>query len=138
MNGYIPALREISRDVRDLDRFATQNALWYETEDDRERRWAVHEFREEVMPSVRDLVDKRLTRRQKEVVHLYFFLGKTQEDIAAILDLSQSTVSRHLFGVVRGGKHIGGAVAKLRRAIEREPAPVITNALSSLRERLSA
>ena len=138
MNGFTPTLREFSRDVRDLDRFSAQNALWYETEDDRERRWAVCEFREQVMPTVRDLVDRRLTRRQREVVYLYFFLGKTQEDIAAILNLTQSTVSRHLFGIVRGGKRIGGAVAKLRRAIDREPSPAITTALTSLRQRLSA
>jgi len=52
--------------------------------------------------------------------------------------LSQSTVSRHLFGTARGGRKVGGALPKLRKAIYRRPNPAIEEALGALRERLSA
>jgi DNA-directed RNA polymerase specialized sigma24 family protein len=68
---------------------------------------------------------------------LYYFYGKTQEDIAEILDLTQSTVSRHLFGTVRDGRKIGGAIHKLRKAIDRNGDEKITRALGSLQERLA-
>jgi predicted transcriptional regulator len=70
------------------------------------------------------------------VLQLYYFQGKTQEDIAAILNLTQSTVSRHLFGTVRGGKKVGGAIPKLRKAVDKAKDPAITQALGSLQQRL--
>ncbi|MCC6143558.1 MAG: ArsR family transcriptional regulator, partial [Candidatus Hydrogenedentes bacterium] len=63
--------------------------------------------------------------------------GKTQEDIAAILNLSQSTVSRHLFGTARQGKKVGGAIRKLQKAIDRNGRPEIQRALNSLQEQLA-
>ena len=40
-------------------------------------------------------------------------------EIAAALGISQQVVSRHLFGVVRHGRRVGGATKKLRKALER-------------------
>jgi DNA-directed RNA polymerase specialized sigma subunit len=58
----------------------------------------------------------RLTPRQRRIVELYFYEGRTQEEIAAELRISQQVVSRQLFGVVRGGKKVGGALKRLRDA----------------------
>lgn len=138
MTEYRPEYWEISIDVANLDRIPANRALWFETEEDRERRYALREFYQEVAPSVRGLIESELTGRQREVVLLYFYYGKTQEDIAVLLDLSQSTVSRHLFGTARGGRKVGGALPKLRKAIDRRPDPAIVEALSTLQERLSA
>ncbi|HIA48681.1 MAG TPA: sigma-70 family RNA polymerase sigma factor, partial [Candidatus Hydrogenedentes bacterium] len=77
-----------------------------------------------------------LTQRQMEVVKLHYLYGKTQEDIATILDLSQSTVSRHLFGTVRGGKKVGGAIPKLRKVIDKTENPSIDQAFDILRSKL--
>jgi hypothetical protein len=128
---------EIPTDGATLDRTPANCGLWFETETDRERRYAIKEFYAEVRPAVDSLIGKKLTRRQREIVLLYYYHGKTQEDIAAILDVSQSTVSRHLFGTVRDGKKVGGALTKLRKAIEREPGPEINNALHALQDRLA-
>jgi predicted DNA-binding protein (UPF0251 family) len=138
MAQFNPIFWEIPTDVMSLDRVPANGALWFETEVDQARRYAMREFFEEVSAEVRALIDERLTGRQREVVRLYYYHGKTQEDIAAMLNLTQSTVSRHLFGTTRGGKKVGGAIPKLKKAIDTEPSPLITQALDTLQERLAA
>jgi len=136
MASYNPDFWEVPTDFATLDRVPASGGLYYETEEDRERRYAMKNFYEEVRPSVDDYIDRCLTARQKEVVKLYYYYGKTQEDIAVILQLTQSTVSRHLFGTVRGGKKVGGAIPKLRKLIDKAESPEIAQALSSLQEKL--
>jgi DNA-directed RNA polymerase specialized sigma24 family protein len=137
MAQYNPDFWEITATSEFIESVAAENALWFETEEDRERRYALQDFFQGVMPAVRDIIDARLTRRQREILNLYFFNNLTQEDIAARLDLTQSTVSRHLFGTVRNGKRVGGAIPKLRKAVEEECNAVIENALHRLQERFS-
>ena len=128
---------EVSAESEYLENLPADRGLWYESEEDRSRREAFSDFFADVKPIVLDLLDSKLTRRQMEVVKLYYLYGKTQEDIATILDLSQSTVSRHLFGTVRGGKKVGGAIPKLRKVIERENNTTIETAFDSLKARIS-
>ncbi|MBN2441537.1 MAG: sigma-70 family RNA polymerase sigma factor [Spirochaetales bacterium] len=71
--------------------------------------------KQEVLAIIKDLIDTKLTEIQRKVVTLYFYQHKTQKDIACILGISQQAVSRHLFGVMRDGKKIGGAVRKLKK-----------------------
>ena len=137
MSRFNPAFWEIPTDSAALERVAVSDGIWYETETDRERRYAVKDFFGRVGPIVSTMIDSRLTRRQREIVQLYFYYGKTQEDIAAMLNLTQSTVSRHLFGTVRGGKKVGGAIPKLRKVIDQTDDPVISEALSCLAQNLS-
>jgi len=138
MARFNPDFWEISTDSSVLDRVAADRGLWHETDTDRERRHAFKEFFAEVSPVVFELIEEKLTRRQREVVTLYYVHGKTQEDIAIILNLTQSTVSRHLFGTVRAGKKIGGAIPKLRKIIGQAKRPEVTTALETLQERLVA
>lgn len=58
-----------------------------------------------------------LTPRQRQVVELYCLEGRTQEEVADALGISQQTVSQHLMGKLRDGHHVGGAFRKLRKAI---------------------
>ena len=136
MASYNPDFWEVPTEFATLDRVPATDALYYETDEDRERRYAMKTFYEEVRPSVDDFIENCLTERQKEVVKLYYFYGKTQEDIAVILQLTQSTVSRHLFGTVRGGKKVGGAIPKLRKLIDKGGNAAITQALSSLQTKM--
>lgn len=136
MASYNPDFWEVPTDAATLDRVPSTQALHYESEDDRERRYAMQKFYEHVRPSVDEYIDRCLTKRQQEVVKLYYYYGKTQEDIAVILQLTQSTVSRHLFGTVRSGKKVGGAIPKLRKLIDKTDNPAITGALSALQDRL--
>ena len=120
-----------------LESLPAERGLWFATEIDRERRYAFQDFFAAVRPMVRQMIDGQLTRRQSEVVQLYYLHGKTQEDIATILDLTQSTVSRHLFGTVRKGKRVGGAIPKLKKYIDKAETPEIDSALDSLKEKLA-
>jgi len=137
MSQFNPDYWEIPTTSETLERVPATSALWFETPEDQARRHAFKDFFQEVQPVVNSLIDSELTRRQQEVLKLYYFYGKTQEDIAVILNLTQSTVSRHLFGTVRRGKKVGGAITKLRKVIDRTEDPAISGALNSLQERLA-
>jgi len=137
MAEYNADFWEISTDSRYLESVPANRALWFETKEDQARRHAFQDFFREVKPVVAEIIDSELTNRQREVVTLYYFQGKTQEDIAAILDLSQSTVSRHLFGTVRDGKKVGGAISKLRKVIERQAPEDVDRAFKQLQTRLA-
>ena len=128
---------EIPLDAGHLEQIPAERALWFETAADRERRHALRDFFQAVLPAVRELIENELTERQREVLRLYYFEGHTQEDIAALLDLKQSTVSRHLFGTSRNGRKVGGAVPKLRKAIETESPEAIAGALARLQKRFA-
>ncbi len=137
MARYNADFWEVTTGSEYIESVAAENAMWFETEEDRERRYALQDFFQGVMPAVQEIIDSKLTRRQREILRLYFFCGMTQEDIADRLDLTQSTVSRHLFGTVRNGKRVGGAIPKLRKAVEEECNTVIEGALRGLHQRFS-
>jgi len=73
-------------------------------------------FRLELIAALRELVSSRLTDQQRRIVELYFYEGRTQAEIASELRISQQVVSKQLFGVVRNGKKVGGAIKRLRDA----------------------
>jgi ATP/maltotriose-dependent transcriptional regulator MalT len=137
MSAYNPDFWELATGSEYLENLPASRALWFETGEDRERRYAFEEFFGKVKPVVNQLLDSSLTGRQKEVVKLYYLYGKTQEDIATILDLTQSTVSRHLFGTMRRGKKVGGAIPKLRKLIETKDDGQVDDAFVALRGRLA-
>ena len=64
---------------------------------------------------LRTIIESDLTPRQREIVQMYFFDGRTEADIAKELGIAQQVVSRHLFGALRAGRRVGGAMAKLRK-----------------------
>ncbi len=134
---FNPYFWEVQTDSATIERIPLQKGLYYQTQEDRKKRWAMQDFYQEVRAPVFDLLDASLTPRQREVVTLYYLYNKTQEDIAVILQISQSTVSRHLFGTVRAGKKVGGAIPKLRKAIDKTENPEIWQALLKLQSRLS-
>lgn len=66
---------------------------------------------------VREAVRSALTPRQRQTVELHFFEGLSQSEIARRLGITQQVVHKSIYGVERRGKRIGGALAKLRRAL---------------------
>jgi RNA polymerase sigma factor (sigma-70 family) len=74
--------------------------------------------RDEMFDLLRELVATKLTPRQREIVELSFVDGLSQSEIADRLGIAQQVVSKHLFGVVRDGKRIGGAIRRLRQLCE--------------------
>jgi RNA polymerase sigma factor (sigma-70 family) len=73
---------------------------------------------DEAVAQLHTIIETGLTARQREVVQLYFYEGKTEGEIAQQLGIAQQVVSRHLFGALRAGRRVGGAMAKLRRLAE--------------------
>lgn len=61
-----------------------------------------------------------LTERQRALVELHFFEGLSQGEIARRLGVTQQVVQKQLHGASRGGKVVGGALSRLRRALERD------------------
>ena len=74
---------------------------------------------EEVGLVVQAVMVSVLTPRQREVVELYYLESLSQVDVAATLGITQATVSQHLKGKMRGGKPVGGAFRKIRKAIHK-------------------
>lgn len=75
------------------------------------------EAHDQLVDLLRNLVETRLTPTQRRVVELYFFDGQPQDRIAAELGISQQTVSRHLYGAVRDGQKVGGAIRRLQKVM---------------------
>jgi RNA polymerase sigma factor (sigma-70 family) len=73
-------------------------------------------LRAELVAALHELLSSHLTDRQRQIIELYFFEHRTQQEIAARLGISQQVVSRQLFGVMREGRRVGGALKRLRDA----------------------
>ena len=72
-------------------------------------------LKEGALEQLRTIITTRLTERQRDIVERYFFLGQTEAEIAVDLGIAQQVVSKHLFGALRAGRRVGGAIAKLRK-----------------------
>jgi RNA polymerase sigma factor (sigma-70 family) len=74
--------------------------------------------RTEMLELLRELVATALTPRQRQIVELHYTDGLSQGQIAERLGITQQVVSKQLFGVLRDGKRIGGAIRRLRQLCE--------------------
>lgn len=68
--------------------------------------------------AVRRAIATSLTEKQREVVEAHFFEGLSQGDIARRLGIAQQVVHKRIYGAPRGGRVVGGALRKLRDALE--------------------
>ena len=116
---YNPEFWEIRLDQVDLEQYPNEANIWYETGEDRVHRYQREDRVDELADAVYDFLSQYLTQKQCEVVVLYFIYQKTQQETGEILGISRRVVSQHLFGICRDGKHIGGAVNKLRKLCDR-------------------
>lgn len=92
---------------------------WFSYNADRDRREMLEDLRREMVDALAWIMADSLSQRQRDVLQLHYVVGLTEVDVAAILRISQPTVSQHLTGKKRGRKKVGGALAKLRKAIRR-------------------
>ena len=137
MSGFNADFWEIPTSSKYLENVPAERNLWFETEQDRERRYALQDFFQSVLPAINKLIEMHLTDRQRDILRLYYFQGMTQVEIAEKLELTQSTVSRHLFGTTRDGKTVGGAIAKLRKLLDKSGYQEVSQALKALERRMS-
>ena len=114
MSKFNPDFWEVPVPPEYFDQLTTEDLLWNQSPSDEYTR-ARQAKRQKVLKQIRQIVSKELTGRQNDCVQLYFYEGKTQEEIGCILGISRRVVSQHLFGVTRGGRKVGGAVNKIRK-----------------------
>ncbi len=116
MSKFNPDFWEVTISEESWQRFSSEDHLYYEEPGEGERRRARSQRAEALWPEVRAIMEKALTPRQQEVVALYFLEGMNQRQIAGRLGISQQSVSEHLYGKMRNGHAVGGALRKLRKA----------------------
>ena len=108
MSKYNPDFWEIPFDPQVLDQ------LTVETFDEEQ---SARTIPPEIISLLHTLIRTRLTDRQRHILEMYFFEGQNEQTIASQLGISQQVVSKHLFGVIRDGKKVGGAVKKLQKIL---------------------
>ena len=116
MTKFNPDFWEVTVSAESWKRFSVEDGLWYEADDDVAARHRRAERASAFWPAVRALIDEVLTERQRRVVLLYFIEELNQRQIAERLGITQQSVSEHLYGKVRNGHAVGGALRKLRKA----------------------
>ncbi len=116
MSTFNPDFWEVTISEERWGRFSSEDHLYYEESGEAERRRARAERAEALWPEVRAIIQEVLTPRQREVLTLYFLRELNQRQVAESLGISQQSVSEHLYGKMRNGRAVGGALRKLRKA----------------------
>jgi RNA polymerase sigma factor (sigma-70 family) len=116
MARFNPDFWEVTLSQESWRRFSTEDHLYYEAPEEAEERRARTARAEAVLPQLSALMDEVLTPRQRQVVTLHFLARLNQRQIGEHLGISQQAVCEHLYGKMRNGHLVGGALRKLRKA----------------------
>ena len=98
-----------------LDKFSEEDAIWCETEEERELRYEKEDKEREITPLIMEIVENDLTEMQRNCIKLHFLCKRTREEVAHTLGISRRVVTQHIHGISRRGRRIGGGVKKIRR-----------------------
>ena len=101
-----------------MDNFSEEEAIWHETEQERELRYQKEDKRRKITPLIMEIIENDLTEMQRNCIQLHFLHGKTLKEVAHTLGISRRVVTQHVHGIHRGGKRIGGAMKKIRKICE--------------------
>ena len=115
MARFNPDFWEVTVSEETWENFSSEDHLYHEEPGEAQRRQAAADRARSLWAEVRSAIDEVLTERQREVVRLYFLDGLNQRQVAEKLGISQQAVSEHLYGKMRNGRAVGGALRKLRR-----------------------
>jgi len=116
MTKFNPNFWEVTLSEKGWEQFATEDGLHYEPPEEAENRYSRESKARSLGPELRAILHDVLTPRQRDIILLYFFEGINQVQIAERLGITQQSVSEHLYGKLRGGRSVGGAIRKLRKA----------------------
>jgi RNA polymerase sigma factor (sigma-70 family) len=118
MPPYDPYFWEISVDPESMESMSVMPDFLEEltkTPEDIQDDEQKEILKQEAVDLIKQLIQTDITPKQRQIVELYFYENKSQQEIAETLNISQQVVSKHLFGAVRNGRRVGGAMAKLRK-----------------------
>ena len=116
MTKFNPDFWETTIDSASWGRFSMEDGLWYQAPQDVAARHERIDRAKVLLPQIEGIMREVLTDRQREVVRLYFLEQLNQRQIAERMGVSQQSVSEHLYGKVRDGRAVGGAIRKLQQA----------------------
>ena len=119
MPDFNPDFWEVTLSDEGWRGFTTQDHPYFEPDEDLESRQAREERARGMRPELENVIAEVLTDRQREVVELHFFAGLNQRQIGEQLGISQQAVGQHLYGKLREGKTVGGALRKLQKVCAR-------------------
>jgi DNA-directed RNA polymerase specialized sigma24 family protein len=115
MSKFDPQFWEIGVEPDLLDRFSEQDAIWYETEDEREQRYQKEDKKFQILPVIMEIIENELTDMQKTCIKMHFIHEKTREEVANTLGISRRVVTQHIYGIRRQGKRVGGGIEKIKK-----------------------
>jgi RNA polymerase sigma factor (sigma-70 family) len=113
---FNPDFWEVTLDEASWASLPAEAGVHHATPAEAEERTARQERAAALWPIVAALLEECLSERQRQVVELYFMRGLNQRAIATLLGITQQAVSEHLYGKMRGGVSVGGALRKLHKA----------------------
>ena len=115
MTKFNPDFWELTISDRGWHMFSNEDSIYYKDPDEAKAREKRLKYAEKLWPEVREIMNTVLTERQSEILDMYFFKGYNQQEISEILNISQQSVSEHMYGKTRNGRNVGGAIRKLRK-----------------------
>lgn len=115
--GTNPYYVEIPVEPEKMDAFSSGRSLWKSRRETRQPVAALA-MKRELLAALHRLIESELTPRQQECIRLYFLEGRTQQEVAEELGICRRVVSQHLFGICRNGRHVGGALKRIRKLCE--------------------
>jgi DNA-binding CsgD family transcriptional regulator len=118
MAKFNPDFWEVTISHESWQQFPCERSLHYRPHEETDEHHAWSAKARQLWPAVQQILEDVLTPRQREIVMLYFFEGLNQRQISERLGLAQQVVSAHLYGKIRDGHAVGGALRKLRKECE--------------------
>ena len=115
MSKFNPDFWEVTLSEAGWQRFTTQDHPYFEKDEDLDVRHEWDERARDMRGELEAVIAEVLTDRQRSVVELHFFGQMNQRQIGEKLGISQQAVGQHLYGKLRNGKSVGGALRKLRK-----------------------
>ena len=112
--------REISIDPTLVNNFAIEDQL-YDTVRHSE---AILDLVEELNEKIKEIIDTKLTPRQKQVMNMIYFGQMTQTEVAKELGLCQPTIHKLIAGNIdyfHNKKRYGGAIKKIQKLCDKSP-----------------
>jgi RNA polymerase sigma factor (sigma-70 family) len=118
MAKFNPDFWEVTIASESWDAMPSERRLWHALPEEVASRHERQQRAAGLMPELLAIMDQVLTGRQREVVQFFFIEELNQREIAERLGITQQSVSEHLYGKIRNGHSVGGALRKLREACQ--------------------
>jgi DNA-directed RNA polymerase specialized sigma subunit len=119
VSKFDPNFWEIVFASHQLNRFSENDAIWYETEEERKLRYEREDKKNTITPLILEIIENDLTDMQRKCIKLHFLCHKTRDEVACMLGISRRVVTQHIYGILRNGNRVGGGIKRIRKICEK-------------------